>query len=93
MLFGNYLRNDPTIDRAQQVTSTALHDAERAALDAHRRGNATAETVTVTHDFDEPLPRGRVVGVPRRGVIPGDRQALPAVPLGLLPLRQLRHHP
>jgi hypothetical protein len=48
VLFSSYLRDDPTaLDWAQEVTTGALQNAERAALDVHRRGVKGAGTVNI----------------------------------------------
>jgi hypothetical protein len=54
VLFSNYLRGDPTArEWAQEVTGTALADAEKAALAAYRHNQAYASAPTVTTAADE----------------------------------------
>ncbi|MDQ5841784.1 MAG: hypothetical protein M3537_11750, partial [Chloroflexota bacterium] len=54
VLFSNYLRADPVArEWAQEVTGTALADAERAALDAYRRQLGHASVPTVSSGLDE----------------------------------------
>ena len=53
VLFSNYLRADPVArEWAQEVTGTALADAERAALDAYRRQLGHASVPTVSSGLD-----------------------------------------
>lgn len=48
VLFSNYLRGDPTTTEwAQEITATAIDDAERSALAAHRASTASAGLITV----------------------------------------------
>jgi hypothetical protein len=59
VLFRNYLRGDPTtIDWAQDVIGSALLDAERAALDAHRRSLDPLTSSPVVLSIGIPAQRG-----------------------------------
>ncbi|MFD4592859.1 hypothetical protein [Streptomyces rubiginosohelvolus] len=57
VLFRNYLRDDPaTVEWAHEVMADALADAERSALDVHRRRTERAGEPAVVAEAARPLP-------------------------------------